>query len=112
MITIELVLGGKTKTFRAANVTLRTSYDAYRLYRQYTEAAGDYSDELLEDCAQLVCRCFGGAFTEEELLDGYRGSAFRLFPGIMNAIIGYSNEQIANFPDPPTTTPEKSRKKV
>ena len=103
MIMIELVLEGKAKRFKAAGVSLRVSYDAYDLYRRYTEAGGDYSKELLEECEQLVVRCFGGAFTAEELLDGYRGSAFRLYPGIMNAIISYSNEQIANFPEPSET---------
>ena len=112
MITIELVSGGKTKKYKAANVTLRVSYDAYRLYRKYTEAQGDYPEELLEECANLVCRVFGNAFTEQELLDGYHGSAFRLYPGMLNAIIAYSNEQIANFPEPPETAVKTTAKRA
>ena len=112
MINIELMVDGKKKTYRAANVTLRTSYEAYRLYREYTECQGDYTDELLERCERMVCRIFGDAFTPEQLLDGYRGSAFRLFPGMLNAIVSYSNEQIANFPGPPATAAEKTKAKA
>ena len=70
--------------------------------QEYDAAGGKYSPELLVRCAASVCRVFGGAFDEAQLLDGYMGSAFRLYPSMLNAVVGYSNEIIANFPEPVT----------
>lgn len=100
MITIELILAGRTEKYTARGVNLRTSYTAYELFREYELAGGVYSTELLERCEEFIVACFGGAFTREQLLEGYRGSAFRLYPGMLNAVVSYSNEQIVNFPDP------------
>ena len=100
MITIDLVIRGKSKRFTASGVCLRARLDAYDLYRDYTEAGGDFSNELLQRCMDFTRRVFGNAFSEEQLLDGYQGSAFRLFPNLLNAVVSYSNEQIANFPEP------------
>ena len=102
MLTISLMIDGKEKNYTARGITLRASYDAYDIYRRYTEANGDYTPELLEECADLVVRIFGGAFTREQLETGYMGSAFRLYPGILSEVVGYSNDTIANFPQPAT----------
>ena len=102
MISIELTIRGKAKRFTAWGVTLRTTLEAYGLYKEYDAAGGNYSPELLDRCAAFVCRVFGGAFDEAQLLDGYMGSAFRLYPSMLNAVVGYSNETIANFPEPVT----------
>lgn len=106
MISISLMVGGKEQTYTARGVTLRTSLMAYDLYREYDLCAGNYTPDLLDRCAAFVCACFGGAFTQDQLMDGYMGSAFRLFPNMLNAVVGYSNETIANFPEPAATTTE------
>lgn len=107
MLSIKLIINGKEKEFKARGVTLRTSYLAYELYKEYDLAGGMYNPDLLDRIEAFICACFGGAFTQEQLLDGYQGSAFVLYPGILNAVVGYSNDKIANFP-PPATTREKA----
>lgn len=99
MINITLTVRGKDKEYLARGVNIRTSYMAYELYREYTEAAGDYSQDLLDRCAEFVCEVFGHAFTVDQLLDGYRGSAFRLYPAMLNAVVAYTSEAIINFPE-------------
>lgn len=103
MIQIQLMVNGKEETFRAAGVNLRNSLLAYDLYKEYTEANGDYSNDLLEKCLDFICGCFGNAFSINELKDGYRGSAFILIPGMLNEVVGYVHEQIVNFPKPVQT---------
>ena len=100
MITIQLIIDGKQQSFTARGVTLRRSYEAYELYREYELAGGNYPPELMERCEDFVCACFGGAFTREQLLDGYQGTAYRLYPNMLNAVVGYTNDLIVNFPDP------------
>ena len=100
MITIDLMIKGRSRRFTARGVTLRASLDGYELYRAYGEANGDYDDKLIARCVEFTRRIFGNAFSEEQLMDGYQGSAFRLFPSLLNAVVGYSNDTIANFPDP------------
>lgn len=100
MIQIRLMVDGKEETFRAAGVNLRNSLLAYDLYKEYTEANGDYPRELLDKCLDFICSCFGYAFSGDQLLDGYRGSAFILIPGMLNAVVSYVHEQIVNFPRP------------
>ena len=104
MINITLFIKGKEKTFAARGVNLGVSYRAYDLYRRYERAGGDYSPELMEELEQFVVDCFGGAFAREQLREGYRGSAYRLFPNMLSAVVGYSNDVIANFPEPATGT--------
>lgn len=100
MIQITLIVRGKSKTYQAAGVNLRTSLEAYDLYKEYDKAGGDYSSDLLDRLAGFVCRCFGDAFTMDQLLDGYKGSAFRLYPAMLDAVIAYVHEQVVNFPNP------------
>jgi len=100
MIQINLMVGGKEETFRAAGVNLRNSILAYDLYKEYSEANGEYSKDLLERCLEFICSCFGNAFTCDQLMDGYKGSAYILIPGMLNAVIGYVHDQIVNFPKP------------
>ena len=99
MLNITLTIKGKEVPFTARGVNIRASYLAYELYKEYTMANGDYPQELLDRCAEFVCTCFGHAFTVEQLLDGYQGSAFRLYPSMLNAVI-------VNFPEPATAAPE------
>ncbi len=105
MIQIKLMVNGKEETFRAAGVNLRNSLLSYDLYKEYTEANGDYSKDLLERCLDFICSCFGYAFNVDQLQDGYKGSAFILIPGMLDAVVGYVHEQIVNFPKP-AQTPE------
>ena len=109
MLTIKLTINGKEKEFVARGVTLRASYDAYELYREYDLAGGVYPPDLLERIEALICRIFGNAFTQEQLLDGYHGSAFVLYPSVLHTVVGYSNERIANFP-PPATAQDQTTK--
>ena len=104
MINIRLTIRGKDKEFVARGINIRASYTAYELFREYTMADGDYSPDLLQRCAEFVCLCFGHAFSAEQLETGYQGSAFRLYPALLNAVITYSNEQIVNFPEAATAT--------
>ena len=106
MLNIKLTIKGKEVPFTARGVNIRASYLAYELYKEYTMANGDYSQDLLDRCADFVCICFGRAFTVEQLVDGYRGSAFRLYPSMLNAVITYTSEAIVNFPEPATAAPE------
>lgn len=106
MMQLTLMIGGKEKSYRAAGLCLRTSLEAYGLYREYEAAQGDYSDELIERCLDYIRRIFGGAFSADELLDGYRESAFALIPGVLGAAIRYVNDEIVNFPNPAQRTPE------
>lgn len=105
MLNIDLTISGKEQKFTARGVNIRASYLAYDLYREYTMANGDYPQDLLDRCAEFVCACFGHAFSVDQLLDGYRGSAFRLYPAMLNAVITYTTDAIVNFPDP-ATAPE------
>ena len=107
MIRITLTINGKEKEFTARGVSLRASYMAYEIYREYELAGGNYPQELLEKCEDFIITVFGGAFSRDELLDGYRGSAFRLYPGMLNAVVSYSSEAIVNFPEP-AETPERT----
>ena len=100
MITIRLMNHGKEREYVSKGVTLGVSYSAYNLFRRYEEAAGNYPLELLKELESFVCRVFGGAFSEEELRNGYQGSAFRLYPSILQAVVAYSSEAIVNFPEP------------
>lgn len=110
MIKLKLMQGGKEKEYIARGVTLRTSIHAYDLYRRYGRAEGDYTEDLLDECAEFICTIFGHAFNADDLLNGYQGSAFRLYPAMMNAIIGYTNDEIVNFPDPaPEATKAKTK---
>lgn len=111
MIQIALMINGKEETFHAAGVTLRSSLSAYDLYKEYTEAAGDYSKDLLDRCLNFICGCFGSAFSYDDLLDGYKGSAFALIPGMLTAVVSYVHEQIVNFPEP-AMTPEKMTDRI
>lgn len=106
MLNIKLTIKGKEKEFTARSINIQASYMAYDLYKEYTMANGDYSQDLLDRCADFVCICFGRAFTVEQLVDGYRGSAFRLYPSMLNAVITYTSEAIVNFPEPVTAAPE------
>ena len=108
MIKIKLLIKGKEREYVARGVNLRVSYDAYELYREYELAGGNYPPELMEKLEDFVVRVFGGAFTREQLLDGYRGSAYRLYPGMLNAVVGYTNEAIINFPEPANQTEAKA----
>ena len=100
MIQITLIVNGKEQTYRAAGMNLKNSLTAYELYKEYSQAEGDFSDELIEQCLQFVTGIFGGAFTQEQLLSGYKGSAFILFPNMLRACVSYVNEEIVNFPEP------------
>lgn len=100
MIQITLIVDGRSRIYAAAEVCMRTSLEAYRLFREYSAAGGDYSDDLLARCASFVCGCFGDVFTVDQLLDGYQGSAFALYPSLLNAVVGYVHDRIVNFPEP------------
>lgn len=100
MIKITLSLNGRSRTYPATEICMRTSLDAYRLFREYSTADGDYSDDLLRRCSEFVCDCFGGVFTPDQLWDGYQDSAFTLFPAMLSAVVGYAQEKIINFPEP------------
>ena len=104
MISIKLTIDGKEQEYVARGINIRTSYMAYDLFREYPTAEGDYKQDLLDRCAEFVCECFGHAFSAEQLETGYRGSAFRLYPALLNAVITYSNEAIVNFPEAATAT--------
>lgn len=103
MIQIKLMINGREETYTAAGVTLRASLKAYDLYREYTLADGDYNKELLDKCLDFVVLIFGNAFSRAQLMDGYKGSAFSLYPAIMSAVIAYVHEQTVNFPEPAKT---------
>lgn len=106
MINITLTVNGADRKYQAHGVTLRTSLDAYALYREYEQAAGNYDEALLERCCDFIVRCFGYAFDRQQLEAGYMGSAFRLIPNMLQAVVAYSSEAIVNFPEPATMTPE------
>ena len=108
MIRIKLYIDGKEREYTARGVNLRLSYMAYELLREYELAGGNYPQGTLEKCEDFVCMCFGGSFSREQLLSGYRGSAFVLYPSIMNAVVAYSNEAIVNFPEPAKKAPAKT----
>lgn len=108
MIQIKLNIDGKEREYTARGVNLGVSYMAYELFREYELAGGNYTPELMEKCEDFVCMCFGGAFSREQLLSGYQGSAFVLYPGMLNAVVAYSNEAIVNFPEPAKKAPEKA----
>ena len=108
MIRIKLYIDGKERVYTARGVNLLMSYTAYELLREYELAGGNYPQDLLEKCEDFVCQCFGGSFSREQLLSGYPGSAFVLYPSIMNAVVAYSNEEIVNFPEPAKKAPEKA----
>ena len=110
MIQITLIVNGKEQTYRAAGMNLKYSLTAYELYKEYSQAEGDYGDELIEKCLQFVTGIFGGAFTEKQLLDGYKGSAFILFPNMLRACVSYVNEEIVNFPEPATMPETQTRR--
>ena len=101
MINITLMVNGKDQTYKAAGMNLSASIEAYDLFREYDEAKGDYSSELLQRCFKFVCKIFGNAFSVHELGSGYKGSAFVLLPNILQAAVGYVDGQIVNFPAPP-----------
>ena len=100
MIQITLTVKGKERQYRAAGMNLRASLDAYELYKAYSEAGGDYSAELTDKCIDFICRIFGRSFSTDELLDGYKGSAYILIPSILRTAVGYVNDEIVNFPEP------------
>ena len=108
MIRIKLYIDGKEREYTARGVNLRLSYMAYELLREYELAGGNYPQETLEKCEDFVCMCFGGSFSREQLLTGYQGSAFVLYPGMLNAVVAYSNEAIVNFPEPAKKAPAKT----
>ena len=110
MITIELIQKGRSKVYKARGISLRLSLDAYDIFRDYSAAGGDYKRELLDRCAQFVCDVFGNAFTVEDLETGYQGSAFVLYPSMLNAVIGYTAEAVANFPEPSIMTASEMTK--
>ncbi len=111
MIQIALIVSGKEQIYRAAGMNLKNSLTAYELYKEYSQAEGDFSDELIEKCLLFVTGIFGGAFTREQLLEGYKGSAFILFPNMLRACVSYVNEEIVNFPEP-ATAPEMKTKRT
>ena len=103
MIQITLIVEGKSQTYKAAGMNLGASMLAYDLFRAYEKAEGDYTQDLLDSCMNFITEIFGHSFTVRELCDGYKGSAFVLFPNILRAAVGYVDEQIINFPTPPET---------
>lgn len=105
MIQIQLAIGGKEKTFRAVGVNMGVSLDAYSLYKEYSEAEGNYSEELIVRLNRFICDCFGNQFDEDELLAGYADSAFVLYPHMLREVVGYVHDKIVNFPEP-AVTPE------
>ena len=105
MIQITLAINGRSRTYTATDICMRTSLDSYRLMREYSQADGDYTDDLLRRCGEFVCDCFGGVFTVDQLMDGYRDSAFTLYPSMLAAVVGYIHDKIINFPEPVTATP-------
>lgn len=101
MLQITLMVAGKEMTYRAAGMNLGASLTAYELYKEYGEAGGEYSAELMEKCVQFTCEIFGKAFSREQLLSGYHGSAFILFPALLREAVGYVESEVVNFPQPP-----------
>lgn len=100
MIKITLTIDGKEKYFRITDVRMRACLEAYRLASEYEKCNGDFSDEMLEKCTDFVCSVFGNAFTPEDLLDGYKGNPFALFPALLREVISFSSDKIAQFPTP------------
>ena len=111
MIQITLIVSGKEQIYRAAGMNLRNSLTAYELYKKYSQAEGDYSVGLIQDCLRFITDIFGDVFTEEQLLDGYKGSAYILIPNMLRTCVSYVNEEIVNFPMP-ATMPEAETKKT
>lgn len=109
MIQICLNNDGAKKVYKATGVCMGVSLDAYNLYREYTEAEGNYSDDLIQRLNELICRCFGDQFSENELLKGYPESAFVLYPRILREIVGYVHDKLVNFPEP-AMAPEGTKK--
>ena len=104
MISLTLELPGmKPKTYKD-EARMRECLDAYDLAKRWEAAAGYYPPELLEDAARFVCRCFGHRFTQDDLLSGYRGSPFVMFPELLRTLIGYVSDQVADFPPKAATT--------
>lgn len=105
MIQIRLTIDGAEETFRAIGVNMGVSLDAYALYKEYSEAEGSYSEELIARLNRFICDCFGNHFDEDELLAGYADSAFVLYPQMLREVVGYVHDKIVNFPEP-AVTPE------
>lgn len=98
MISITLhPRGMKPRTYQD-DIRMRESMEAFELAKRWEDAAGNYTPEILQEDAAFIARCFGRQFTEEELLDGYRGSLYVLVPNFLRAVIGYVAEEITNFP--------------
>lgn len=110
MIQIALMVNGKEQIYRAAGMNLKNSLTAYELYKKYSVAEGDYNVGLIQECLRFIVGIFGGAFTEEQLLEGYKGSAFILIPNMLRVCVSYVNEEIVNFPEPAKMPDVKTKK--
>lgn len=108
MIQITLKIDGQRKVFQSTGVRMRACLDAYRLAEEYDKCGGDYSDEMIERCTEFVLEVFGHKFTADQLLDGYEGSPFALFPALMREVIAYTAERIAQFPTTAARTKAKA----
>lgn len=111
MIQITLIVSGKEQIYRAAGMNLKNSLTAYELYKKYSQAEGDYSAGMIQECLRFIIDIFGGAFSEEQLLEGYKGSAFILIPNMLRSCVSYVNEEIVNFPMP-AEMPETKKTKT
>lgn len=100
MIQITLNINGARRVYKSTGVRMRACLEAYRLGEAYEKCGGEYPDELIERCIEFVLETFGRAFTRDELLDGYEGSPFALFPQLIREVIGYANDRIVDFPIP------------
>lgn len=111
MLNIILTIDGKEKKFRD-EIRLKESLRAYELYQEYEKAAGVYSPEQLETIVDFIVECWGGQFTREQLLDGYKGSIFVLIPSLLGEIIQYVAEKIRDFPTTAVQMPQTKKAKV
>lgn len=100
MIQITLNANGTRRTYRSTGVRMRACLEAYRLAEEYEKCSGEYPEELIERCIEFVLEVFGRAFTQDDLLDGYEGSPFALFPQLIREVIAYANDRIVDFPIP------------
>lgn len=105
MIQIQLTINGEKKTFRATDLCMRSSIDAYELLRDYGKAEGDYDRDLIYRLEKFICGIFGDVFDCEDLESGYADSAFVLFPEMLREVIGHTHDAVVNFPKPAVTLP-------
>lgn len=105
MIQITLKINGKEKVYRSIGVRMRTCLDAYQLAADYERCGGEFDAEMIARCVAFVLGVFDHAFTADELMDGYEGSPFALFPSLMREVIGYTADRIVDFPTKAATRP-------